>query len=292
MKTYSPSQTVLFSTCPMKWAYTKHSIMPPPAIDRRTVAACAGQAWGDMFSAFYGKFQRNLTLDQCKDLAQGLLEDSLKPYKEQDIPLEIMEYLTKIRAQLPKVITKWWGDAPVPDDFVIIGVESPTGPEDTAYMDMCGTALGAPWVWDNKCKMYLEKRRLVYEAKEFETSWQMYHYAWAWGRTLQTPVVDYYIYFAIFSPTPHVERFDYAVDPERMICWENTAKQIWARMEEAESVIMQYQTEHERPLPLAVLSEKLPMVPEHRNRWGLCDMFNMCQVEKAITLKPLTQSST
>ena len=278
---HSPSQTVLFHKCASKWYLHYYMKVRPVAIYRNTVAATMGKAFQAAFNVIY-------VAKDCPTAAQ-LIDSTLYYYdnelerlqNEEGRHLVAEKEAFEYRGRLAKLVNRLHLQPPVPEHYIIEGVEQKPQVNDNSFMDLWGRfPSGQPFFWDNKVKINCAKKDIPRHIEEYMYSWQMLHYAWSLGQRLEEPVVNYYICLAIGAPTINIHVEELAVDPERLEMWEASATRAWQKIHETRLTLDTY-LDYKGHLPVGgELASIVPQSPEHWDRWGKCEMFDPCMIYK------------
>jgi hypothetical protein len=112
-------------------------------------------------------------------------------------------------------------------------------------------------VVDWKVSLELEKPKLKYRLREYDTSWQLRHEAWAASEHFGEPVEWGYIGIIALTPRVFTHLHPVAMGAERLAHWERSAWQWWARLAAARA--------NERP----------------EMNLGACDRFGGCVFKAA-----------
>ncbi|NGZ94911.1 MAG: hypothetical protein CV089_02050 [Nitrospira sp. WS110] len=149
---------------------------------------------------------------------------------------------------------------PIPKTWTVSAIEATLA--ERCRIDIGGTdQWGVPFYWDFKttgnCRATDENKR----RDEFECSWQMLHYAWAYGQAIGKDVHRFWVCYIILGPKLKILCWDYAVDPETLAWWKQSAEYYWTLMEEAEK---------------SGTNLTVPMCAEHFKKFGKCEYFDGC----------------
>ena len=101
-----------------------------------------------------------------------------------------------------------------------------------ARIDLVVNSLYGPMVVDLKSKLTLDIKYQAQLLREFEESWQMLHYTWAYGDLIGERVRRFAILLHVLEPKSRLPVLHpVVVTPELLQIWEQSARQVWRRME-------------------------------------------------------------
>jgi len=123
----------------------------------------------------------------------------------------------------------------LPSTWAVKHVELTLPTHGHCRIDLGITTPHGPGQWDVKCAMTSDDYRTFLAKTEYEASWQLLHYNWAYGEAIGEPLTQYgVIYVPIEPKSQKPELFMYGVDPELMGVWLTSAQRVWAQMAEGE----------------------------------------------------------
>ena len=116
-----------------------------------------------------------------------------------------------------------------------------------------------PAIVDLKTRLTLDPRWRERELMRYRHSWQLLHYAWAWGQYAQCRVGRYYICLVVLEPRFSVELMPYPITSEALAVWEQSAQRVWAQMAAEDQGAA-------RPW----------MAAKHADEFGNCEFYDAC----------------
>jgi hypothetical protein len=159
-----------------------------------------------------------------------------------------------------KGVEKYIANDPIPPSWIVEDIERDLGEAyGRARIDL-GVILpsGERMPLDIKTKRTLDARYRDRTLAEFRQSWQMMHYAWAYGAVTQQSIMQFGIILVVLEPRINITLDLTTIDQETLDTWLEGAKRVWAQIENEE--------EGERPW----------MAAEHWDRYGQCPMYEVC----------------
>lgn len=167
--------------------------------------------------------------------------------------------LELVPKRIEKAIKGFDKAQPFPEDWHSYQTELAFPDHGSARADLlCQTDMG-PCIVDFKTKVTGQDYMIQNAMFDYETSWQLMHYVFA-ARAMKIPVSSYAICLVVIEPFKiHFDQW--VVDENRFNQWLRDAHYWWGQMERMES--------HAEPAP---------MVGDHRDKFGLCGMYDICQV--------------
>ena len=258
MKVYSPSATTTFAQCPMKWWLRRRGI-GPRVLTKATLAA----ELGTLISRGMEHHHRLELAQGCPDeeyMAQLVAESEVLGNKSRLIVpgnLEVEFGLVVSRAK--RAIEALAKAAPLVKGAWTIDAEMVLERHGKARIDLLLGTEGGSIVVDYKSKVQVTAYYREQTKEDYTYSWQMYHYVWAL-RQLGYRVSEFMIALVVIEPKAKVYKWLYSVDEDYLKRWETAALYYWAQMEAIEQG----------------LAVGVPMAPEHRTKFGMCEMADHC----------------
>lgn len=249
IKTFSPTQTDVFSFCPRAWGFYRNRLKPR-CIGYPEIAAIVGTATAAGLEVFYKARLGRQTLDhsvietvalhtasegRTEALANGLRYVAASEQDKWDSIDSNIQLCLKVHAKADPF-----------KDYEVVAVEQKDdhhGRKDLLLRDDAGLL-----VVDFKCKLTLRSEWLKKEFATWRRSWQLHHYAITAGAPR----------FAVALIAPHtragVAYEITAINPHYANLWIKDALQLWSEMDYY----------HDVPL------EQLRGNTAHANQYGEC----------------------
>jgi PD-(D/E)XK nuclease superfamily len=276
MRAYSPSQTTTWIDCPIKRALAYQEKWMPRRYGKRELAAILGGGVAAGLGAYYhfrGACEQwdgqSISTKPYVDIAVQVTRARLRELEE--IGAVVNDYDRAQQDALPdrvqraveKYITWDVEGRAIPHAWLILDVERTLPDHGHARLDLGVDDGQGPAVVDHKVKLQLKREYRQRELDRYRHSWQMLHYAWAYGAVLGRPIRRYYINLIVLEPQFSVELVPFSVEPEHMAQWEQSARRVWAQMEREDQGI-------EHPW----------MAAKHADEYGNCEFAEACLTHK------------
>lgn len=271
MKVYSPSQTILFMECPYKWLLKKIQGYITKAVQKKDVAAAAGNAYGKVMNAAHNPnvaYSEKILQDYV--VTEFELEVSITRGKDRSVDENILLEIESFKKLLPKMVKKYLNsDERIPESWKVTHIEHDLQDGAGSRIDLGGiNELGQPFFWDWKLKTNCPIASKDFTLNKFAHDWQMMHYAWAYSEYLDELVERFYIGMPVAKPAVHFWSKPYTVSEKQIRAWTQDARYWWEKMQEAEDLLSHGLTE-------------VNPVPRSNNHftYGRCEYYGLCLEE-------------
>lgn len=262
MRVYSPSQTVSWLRCPVKWMLERQG-WRTRTITRRDIGAVLGTAFGAGVEEFYKTAHtqdpRGATPTVVAEVTATEEIDKLGRAGCVWLPGDEINTTTlpKIAA---KAVGKYTTKDPLPTTWTILDIQRSLPDHGYARPDLIVRShTGQLGVIDLKFKRTLAAQYRQRTIEEYRHSWQMNHYAWAVGEVYGEPVGFYVTILTLLEPRFEPIFDPVPVDPEALAFWLAGARGAWHQME------------------LMERGETQPWIAnDHSDRYGRCEFYGAC----------------
>ena len=269
---YSPSQTVLWDQCALKRTL-HYQKWVSRIVGKRDLAAMLGQAVGTGLADHYQGVAAGGAKCSTGCLADGWsTQTGMLTWAPSTLARTAAEQLLAALVPGGRRIEPWdqaQADAlpmraaraveryidsggPIPPEWRILAVEE-TLPSGVARPDLVVDDGRGPTPLDFKTRLTLKPEYLAREQTRWQTSWQLYHYAW------ELKADHYYICLLVLEPRFRAELYPFEIHPQTLQRWELSAKAKWAAM----------QAEDENRARPA-------MAAQHTDAFGDCEYLKAC----------------
>jgi hypothetical protein len=263
---YSPSSTLDFATCPLKWALRRFAHIVPRYIGKKECAAAVGIGFAEGVHAFYKGLPVIEAIDTARYTAErhidtlltsgGLLSDDDNVTASrvgQRAATGVERYIAWTATH-----DEWWDPSPeltFPD----------YGP---CRVDLVVNTCDGPTIIDFKTRVTNPRSFWMIDQQldESEQSWQLKHYVWA-ARENGMEIEAYGIAVVVLEPRWSIHLSQWAVDEEEMKHWYGDAMTLWSRMEALERLV-----ECQGLKALRWIERS----PTHYTKYGICDYYSLC----------------
>ena len=166
-----------------------------------------------------------VAVQSAKDAKAEVLAREQTVYADQNEAWELLE------TRAAQAVFKYALNFPFdPADIVASELSLPN--HGHARIDLVLNSLYGPMVVDLKTKLTLDIKYQAQLLREFEASWQMLHYTWAYGDLIGERVRRFAILLHVLEPKSRLPVLHpVVVTPELLQIWEQSARQVWRRME-------------------------------------------------------------
>ena len=255
MKIYSPHQTELWLTCPIKRRLVKAGYRVTLA-GKRDLAALLGIGWAAGLAEYYsGKTER--------------YQKAIAAMEERRKELQVPDYLRAQADAIPKRLEAGltsYAD-PLPESWRIVEIETPHPEEGNIRPDLLVHTGSELVPVDHKIKINDQSSRegqIGYQdILRYRDSWQMYHQARLCKRlTTQLPTA-YFISRTVLEPRLTTTLLTFPMDEENYQRWELSAERVWRQMEKEDEGV-------EEPWQAAT----------HHDQFGPCEFYDLCYTYK------------
>ena len=250
---FSPTQTTTFIRDETAWYLRYMMKRMPRTIGKKEIAGMLGTAFADGAATYhnglptlvhrpedagggaYGMAQQNLikkaaavAVQSAKDSKAEVLAREQTVYSDQNEAWELLE------TRAAQAVFKYALNFPTigfsASDIVASELSLPN--HGHARIDLVLNSLYGPMVVDLKSKLTLDIKYQAQLLREFEESWQMLHYTWAYGDLIGERVRRFAILLHVLEPKSRLPVLHpVVVTPELLQIWEQSARQVWRRME-------------------------------------------------------------
>jgi len=258
-KIYSPSSTLEFQTCPLKWRLRKNGVIST-IIGKPTLAAAIGIGFAKGMELYY----REGDSEQAQSLGRKTTEDYIKDLLEKGgrILHDSETTYSLIGERAEKGIQKFLSKNRFPSDWEHFVPELTFPNHGNCRADLlCDSSFG-PTIIDFKTKVTATDWRISSFLYDMESSFAMHQYVWA-ARELGLAVDQYATCLVILEPFKVIIE-PVLIEENQLERWYKTATYWWSQMEKIE------QWEEEGGL------EVIPGSTVHRTQYGLCPYTNLC----------------
>jgi len=255
---YSPHQTELWLTCPIKRWAVKRGYRVREA-GRRDLAAVLGIGWAAGLAEYY----------QTNRLKMPSPELGVAAARERLATMTVPDWLKAQADAIPKRLEaglKAYQD-PLPENWRIVEVEWPHPEEGNLRPDLLMHTGGELVPVDHKVKVNEDRGRdgqVGYQDMlRYRDSWQMYHQARLCKRLSGRLPTAYYISRTVLEPRLMTTLLPFPLDEENYQRWEVSAERVWAQMAAEDAGVAQ-------PWQAAV----------HHDNYGPCEFYDLCYTYK------------
>lgn len=266
---YSPSSTLTFSQCPLKW-YLGQQGWTTQAIGKRDIAAMIGSA----ISVGMEKFHLSqidsegdaLPADEwCPPshvAAQALAEMENAMERATDagriVPPELEAEYAAAPGRVKTAVEHLVNRQPLMPRWTTVGTEFVLPEWGNARIDLLVDTPDGLMVVDYKSKVTATKYQLDQAMEDYRHSNQLYHYVAAL-RDIGYQVDFMAICMVVIEPRPKIHLWVYEVDEGYLDRLEHAWKSTWQRM-------FYWKETGNTP----------PMAMEHRTKYGMCEYAPLC----------------
>lgn len=262
---FSPSQTSVFSFCPIKWQLEQEGYRPE-MIGRKEAAIVAGNAFAAAMEAYNKNvmvegfervrsdtpFQKTL-IARLQDEVKASIENQLAALKEQGFtPLNEMDF-ENLDTKVMKATERFVKEDPTPVDWRVHSVEEPMKEHGWSRSDVVYILpSGKKHVIDYKLKLGLRADLIPVVLNDYGKSTQRWHSTWMHEAERFT------IYLVIAYPF-RVEPSHFDRDEARLEQWLTSQKSKWGLMQEIKD------------------GRRDPWENDaHEDKWGPCPFTEAC----------------
>lgn len=260
LRVFSPSRTETWDSCHLKVELRE---WVPKVFAKRDLARYAGAAWAEGMAVLNrGKLEGTThppaliaqTVLGAFTASVGILREAGVQIEQQDIDdtcAMLLKTTEKYMADDPLVLARGWTVHDVELQLPEHGKSRIDWGGHDPYNVLCQV--------DYKLKINLEQRWYDKTVAEYQHSWQMQHYCWAYGDYRGEHVSRYYICLVVMGPRYRCTLHQYEIDPELTQAWHASALQKWADMAAQAN------------------KERVPdMAASHRTPFGDCEYKRAC----------------
>ena len=254
-RVFSPSQTAVFKTCPLKWWLQYQVKYVSKKYNQKEIAGAIGTAFSTFQEFIDGGAKQSL------ERAHTELEEELEKLRStREIMESAIPYESTAHDRLDKFAALYISNPIIPSSWEMFDRER-SFPEhgnsriDSAYR----TSFDKIGILDFKTRGRLQANQREKARREFGTSNQMYHYCWMATEVYGEDVDQFSILILTLEPKPFIDLWQYRVKPAAMETWIAGRKQDWADME------------------AIIAGNRTPsMATEHEDKFGKCQFYDIC----------------
>jgi hypothetical protein len=262
---YSPSQTDVFLHCPIRWWLRYKGKYQPYYYAHKELAGSVGTAFSTYMEyrfshdpvraseEAYANLAKNMAQLQASRICAGMAE----------------QYEASVNSRLQSFIDAFEADPGIiPPTWQLFDAERSFPDHGNCRVDtMFRTAQGALGVMDYKTRGRLNANWVESTKREFRTSNQLMHYAWAASEVYGEPVRRVAILLFAYEPQPvKAYMWHWPVDPQEVENWAAGRKSTWRVMQAMEDGKL-------TPWPAS----------EHKTKFGPCEYYGACYTHKLNT---------
>lgn len=252
---YSPSQTALFLECQMAWAMRYQRKVESKVYDHREIAGAVGTA--------FSVYQEYLPggAKTAAELAHENLEFQLREMaSKRTVVSRAVGYLESAHERLEKFVKIFNRTPVIPASWTLFDREAEFTNFGRCRIDaMYRTSVDMLGVLDYKTRGRLQANQMEKARREFATSNQLYHYAWAASLIYGEPVHFVSICIVIMEPKPKIDLWQFKIKQGTLDVWLRGRKQTWQDIKDAYA------------------GKRFPqMASEHENKYGRCQYYSAC----------------
>jgi PD-(D/E)XK nuclease superfamily len=275
MKVYSPSQTVTHLRCPMLNSLSREGWRSRDQ-GKSLLAQIVGKAIAAGLGIYNGYRKQlehtgrqidSLTPEERQEIAKLSLAGGFSMLTTELDTMQAVGYVLapecdpffkSMQDRIGKSIVQYIAADPIAAAMRIIDVERSLGPKyGDCRPDLVVQERDDYIVVDYKStsdfKQYYHESNL----SKYANSFQLNQYTWASGETYGH-VIPKYAICMIYTQPVKIFYQEFAVKPEALTLWHQTAQSTWSVMEQIE------------------LGMRPPMAAEHEDRFGKCQMYDAC----------------
>lgn len=250
---YSPSQTEVYGSCPLKRTLS-YAGWVSRGVGKRDLAAILGTAVTVGLEEYnrcrrYGD-RRIAPADAARN--QAIASLAVLPSQGRRIEDWDQSQANSIERRAGLAVERYIAADPIPPEWPILAVEGwlPSG---QARPDLVVDDGRGPCAIDYKTKLTLKSEYESREMARWATSWQLYHYSW------ELKADHYYICLIVLEPKFRTQLIPFEIHPETMRLWETSARTRWKDMADEDD------------------GRRQPaMATQHGNEYGPCEFVGAC----------------
>ena len=244
---FSPTQTTTFIRDETAWYLRYMMKRMPRTIGKKEIAGMLGTAFADGAAAYHNGLTSTLVAGRILDSASGhdnlikqaaaVAVQSAKDSKaevlarEQTVYSDQNEAWELLETRAAQAVFKYALNFPFnPTDIIASELSLPN--YGYGRIDLVVSTMYGPMVVDLKTKLTLDIKYQAQFLREWEAHWQMLHYTWAYGDLIGERVRRFAILLHVLEPKSRLPVLHpVVVTPELLQIWEQSARQVWRRME-------------------------------------------------------------
>ena len=231
---YSPTQTIAFMDCPASWWLRYHEGWVPRMLTKADIAKMLGSSFHKAIAHWRADPATSTPDNFAANYAREALAKAIVAghcfHRDAESPKDALP------DRVANLVARFIKEDPIPPDWRLGNAELILPNHGNAIVDQAvSLPTDQPTVLDYKVKDKLEARYYDKTVAEYAHTWQMMHYAWAYGEHIGQPVTQYWICLVVASPTFSAKLHQYYIDPELMELWVQSAQAVWRLMADIEA---------------------------------------------------------